>query len=200
MASAPDPVRTSTPVLMEGGTVIWCDLFTPAELDRLERYCDGLPLEQARLSSGAAHSIRTTMVAWVTRGQETEFLYQRMEGALLRLNAEHFRSELSGLATFQYALYKASENGYFDWHNDYGRLREAPEQEPRKLTASLQLSDGTSYEGCDLEVRAGHPLDVAPRERGVLMAFRAHSLHRVTPITSGVRKSLVAWAVGPELR
>ena len=200
MASAPDPVRAGTPALMEGGTVIWRDLFTPVELDRLERYCDGLELEQARLTSGSVHSIRTTKVAWVTRGQETEFLYLRMEAALLRLNAEHFRSDLSGLSTFQYALYTDSESGYFDWHNDYGRLRTAPEQEPRKLTASLQLSNGASYEGCDLEVRAAHPIDIAPRERGTLVAFRANALHRVTPITRGIRKSLVFWAVGPEYR
>jgi len=200
MVSAPDPVRSTTPVLMEGGTVVWRDLFAPADLDRLERYCDTLKLEQARLTSGSVNSIRTTQVAWVTRGSDTEFLYQRMEAALLRLNAEYFRSDLSGLATFQYALYQDTESGYFDWHNDYGRLRDAPQQEPRKLTASLQLSDGASYEGCDLEVRAAHPIDVAPRERGTLVAFRANALHRVTPITSGIRKSLVFWAVGPEYR
>ncbi len=195
-----DPVTSTTPVLMEGGTVAWRGLFGAGELDRLERYCDGLELEQARLTSGSVHSIRTTRVAWVHRNPDTEFLYQRIEAALLRLNAEHFRSELSGLSTFQYAVYKDSESGYFDWHNDYGRLRDAPQQEPRKLTASLQLSDGASYQGCDLEVRAAYPLDVAPRERGTLVAFRANALHRVTPITSGVRKSLVFWAVGPEYR
>ena len=73
-------------------------------------------------------------------------------------------------------------------------------QEPRKLTLSLQLSDGSAYEGCDLEARAAYPTDVAPRERGTLVAFRANVLHRVTPITRGVRKSLVIWAAGPEYR
>jgi PKHD-type hydroxylase len=65
---------------------------------------------------------------------------------------------------------------------------------------SLQLSDGASYDGCDLEIRAAHPIDIALRERGVLIAFRANALHRVTPITRGVRKSLVVWAAGPEFR
>ena len=37
-------------------------------------------------------------------------------------------------------------------------------------------------------------------ERGALMAFRANVLHRVTPITRGVRKSLVIWAADPEYR
>jgi len=189
-----------TPILMEGGSVLWRGLFSTGELDRLERLCDSLALEQARLTGTGHPAIRSTQVAWLHRDAATEDLYLRMEAIVLRLNAELFHFELSGLAVMQYALYRQEEAGYFDWHNDYGRYRGDPGQEPRKITISLQLSDGRSYEGCDLEVRAGHPLDVAPRERGVLMAFRAHSLHRVTPITNGVRKSLVAWAVGPELR
>jgi PKHD-type hydroxylase len=189
-----------TPVLMDGGMVAWRGLFSPAELDALERQCDALALEQARLTGNGENSIRVTRVAWVYRGAQTEELYRRMEEIVLRLNTEHFRCELSGLTTFQYAVYCQSEAGYFDWHNDYGRDRNDPGQEPRKLTLSLQLSDAASYDGCDLEARAAWPTDVAPRERGTLVAFRATVLHRVTPITRGVRKSLVSWAAGPEYR
>jgi len=119
---------------------------------------------------------------------------------VLRLNAEHFRSDLSGLTTLQHAVYRESEAGYFDWHIDYGRDNNDPGQEPRKITLSLQLSDPECYDGCDLEIRAAHLVDVAPRQRGALVAFRANALHRVTPITRGIRKSLVAWAAGPEYR
>ena len=31
------------------------------------------------------------------------------------------------------------------------------------------------------------PLDIAPRKRGDLVAFRAHALHRVTPVTRGAQ-------------
>jgi len=127
-------------------------------------------------------------------------LYLRMEAIVLRLNADLFHFDLTGLTTMQYAVYRQEEAGYFDWHNDYGRYRGDPVQEPRKITMSLQLSEGESYKGCDLEVRASHPIDIAPRERGALFAFRANALHRVTPITLGVRKSLVIWAAGPEFR
>jgi PKHD-type hydroxylase len=187
---------STTPVLMEGGSVIWRGLFTPAELNQLERDCDALPLAPAQLTGSTG--IRTTQVAWLHRDAQTEALYQRMESAVLRLNAELFRFELTGLTTMQYAVYRQDEAGYFDWHNDYGRYRGDPGAPPRKITMSLQLSD--DYEGCDLEIRAGHPVDVAPRERGVLVAFRANALHRVTPITRGTRKSLVIWAAGPEFR
>ncbi len=64
----------------------------------------------------------------------------------------------------------------------------------------LQLSDNASHDGCDLEARAAHLVDVAPRQRGALVAFHANALHRVTPITRGMRKSLVAWAAGPAYR
>lgn len=185
---------------MEGGTAAWHNLFTQAQLDALERQCDRLPLEPARLTGKGNDSIRTTQVAWVFRNAETEDLYRYMEAIVLRLNADLFHFELTGLTTIQYAVYRATESGYFDWHNDYGRYRGDPGQEPRKITMSLQLSDGASYEGCDLEIRAAHPVDVAARARGTLVAFRASALHRVTPITRGVRKSLVIWAAGPEFR
>ncbi|HZQ41563.1 MAG TPA: 2OG-Fe(II) oxygenase [Rhizomicrobium sp.] len=189
-----------TPILMEGGSVTWRGLFTPAQLDDLERYCDTLPLESARLTGSGTDGIRTTEVAWVYRNAQTEDLYLRMEAIVLRLNADLFHFALTGLTTMQYAVYHDKEAGYFDWHSDYGRYRGDPGQEPRKITLSLQLSDGASYDGCDLEVRAAHPIDVAARERGALMAFRANALHRVTPITRGLRKALVVWAAGPEFR
>jgi PKHD-type hydroxylase len=185
---------------MEGGSVSWLTLFPPEQLDAMEHHFDSLPLEPARLTGKGHDGIRSTQVAWVHRNAQTENLYLQMEAVVLRLNADLFHFDLTGLTTLQYAVYRQEDAGYFDWHNDYGRYRGDPGQEPRKITMSLQLSDAASYEGCDLEIRAAHPIDVASRERGALVAFRANALHRVTPITRGVRKSLVAWAAGPEFR
>jgi len=191
----------SRPFLLRGGTIVWHDLFSDVELVSLERYCDGLVLEPAQVQGDGYNSIRTSKVAWVERDTEaTQTLYLKMEKIVLRLNADYFRSDLSGLTTLQYAVYSQTEAGYFDWHIDYARDSANPAQEPRKITLSLQLSDAESYDGCELEVRAAHLIDVAPRQRGTLVAFRANALHRVTPITRGVRKSLVAWAAGPEYR
>jgi PKHD-type hydroxylase len=170
------------------------------ELASLERHCDELVFEPAQVLGDSYNSIRNSKVAWVERDTATEPLYLKMEKIVLRLNADYFRSDLSGLTTLQYAVYRQTEAGYFDWHIDYGRDSADPAQEPRKITLSLQLSDAESYDGCELEVRAAHLIDVAPRQRGTLVAFRANALHRVTPITRGVRKSLVAWAAGPDYR
>jgi len=190
-----------SPVL-SGALVAWQGLFSTDELDALVRLGDGLGMEKAELSGGGAgyENIRATQVAWVPRGPQTEALYRRMEEAILHINARFFRFDLSGLAKFQYAIYGGSEGGHFDWHKDYGRDPADPGQEPRKVTVSLQLSEASDYEGCDLQLRAGNQIDAAPRARGSLIAFPANVLHQVTPIRSGIRRALVAWAVGPEFR
>ena len=180
----------------------WQGLFSAAELDAIVRIGDGLAMEKAELSVGGAdyQSIRATQVAWMPREARTEQLYRRMEEAILKVNARFFHFDLSGLAVFQYALYGGAEGGHFDWHKDYGRDPADPAQEPRKLTISLQLSEASDYEGCDLQLRGGHQIDTAPRARGTLIAFPANVLHQVTPIRKGTRRALVAWAVGPEFR
>jgi PKHD-type hydroxylase len=193
-----EAIGFSTAPVLQGALVAWHGLFSQAELDALARHCDALVLEQAGLSGSEQNRIRETKVAWVIRNAATEAFYCRMEEVVLALNARFFRYDLSQLVTFQYAVYDGG--GHFDWHKDYGRAYGEPGQEPRKLTLSLQLSASADYDGCDLEVRGGNEVDSAPRERGCLIAFPANVLHRVTPLTRGVRKSLVIWAAGPEFR
>ncbi len=74
-----------------------------------------------------------------------------------------------------------SEGGHFDWHKDHGNTRE----EPRKISLSLQLSQGNAYEGCDLQLQSAGHIQTAPRSRGALIAFPSYALHRVTPIQRG---------------
>ncbi|HET7086844.1 MAG TPA: 2OG-Fe(II) oxygenase [Rhizomicrobium sp.] len=190
-----------SPVLC-GALVAWHGLFSDQELDAIVTLGDSLGLESAELSGrgGATENIRATRVAELPRRPETEGLYRRMEEAVLQLNARFFRFDLSGLVNFQYALYGGAQGGYFDWHKDYGRDPSDPGQEPRKVTLSLQLSAPSDYEGCELQVRAGNQIDTAPKARGTLVAFPANVLHQVTPIRSGLRRSLVAWAAGPDFR
>lgn len=187
---------------LSGSLAVWQRLFSTDELDALARLGDGLALEKAELSGGRQgyENIRSTKVAWMPRTPQTDIVYQRMEAAVLELNARFFRFDLSGLAMFQYALYGGPEGGHFDWHKDYGRDPTDPAQEPRKLTLSLQLSDASDYKGCELQIRSGNLIDTAPKERGTLVGFPANVLHQVTPIESGVRRALVIWAVGPEFR
>ena len=194
MDQIPDPFTA-------GPFAVWEGLFSPDELDAIERHGDGLNLQTAALSgAGYDNAIRRSRVAWLLRNPQTDALYRKMEDITQRLNRRFFQYQLSGLAPMQFAVYEAASQSHFEWHNDYGRERGHEQQEPRKLSLSLQLSDPAQYDGGDLEGRVRKETDAAPRTRGAVIAFPSYVLHRVTPVTRGTRKSLVAWVQGPEYR
>jgi len=100
---------------------------------------------------------------------------------------------LVSTSTLQMAAYGPGH--YYDWHVDRGQGAVAGR---RKLTLSVQLTDPGTYVGGELEINAdGHPFS-APRAQGTAVAFAAPTLHRVAPVVSGLRHSLVAWVHGPQ--
>jgi PKHD-type hydroxylase len=196
MAEIPEQNRLSTQTF-----TAWADAFTPAELDRIEAYGDRQAQEKAILLADSPEkeiidSIRITQTAWIQQNAETQWLYDRMQQVVRSLNAESYKYELNGFSEpFQYTVYRGEEGGHYGWHVDHGPL-----QFQRKLSVSLQLSDGAAYDGCELQFMAGNKMEVAPRERGAIIAFPSYVLHRVTPVTRGVRKSVVVWVTGPNFR
>jgi PKHD-type hydroxylase len=171
----------SFPVAVLGSLVVWKDLFTPKELDAIEAYGDGLTPMRAEMETyrGNTDNARITRIAWMGRNGDTAWLHARLEEAILTLNAEFCKYDLFGLMeAFQYTIYHGAEGSHYNWHVDLGR----ESIEPRKISLSLQLTDPSCYEGCDLVLEAGDGSYVAERARGALIAFPSYVLHRVTPI------------------
>jgi len=175
--------------------------FTPAELDAIEVLGDALAPIVASVADNsggnAVNRTRITQTAWIHRTPDSEWLYDRIERLTQQLNAQAFQYDLRGFSdNFQYAVYHGSSGGHYNWHIDM--IPHA--RGDRKMSLSLQLSDPSGYEGCDLQFIAGGSVENAPRERGTLIAFPSYITHRVTPATSGTRKSLVVWAAGPKFK
>lgn len=189
------PVGTTGPVPL----VVWKDAFTPREVDAIVAYGDQLAPMKAELAgrSESADDQRITRVAWMERKPGIEWLHARLEEMVLRINAEFYRYDLYGLKeAFQYTIYEGAEGGHYGWHVDVGERN----YEPRKISLSLQLSEPSDYEGGELVLEAGAGPQLAEKARGTLIAFPSFVLHRVVPVTSGIRKSLVIWVAGPEFR
>jgi len=146
--------------LPAGYLVGWPDLFTKAELDRIEAYGDSLSPMKAELAgrSDNIDYLRITRVAWLDRCQEIEWLYARIERAVLELNAQLYKYDLYGLVEhFQYTVYESAEGGHYDWHCDTGET-----VEPRKISLTLQLSEPSAYEGGELLCRGAPAARSAP--------------------------------------
>jgi PKHD-type hydroxylase len=131
----------------------------------------------------------------VERAPATTFIYDVLWELGCLVNDQHFHLDLSAIVKAPEYVEYTAEAGHFHWHNDYGLERPISR---RKLTLSIQLSDGVEYTGGDFEV-FGAP-DPLPRGIGSVIALPAYVHHRITPVRSGMRRALVAWLAGPALR
>jgi PKHD-type hydroxylase len=179
----------------------WADAFSREEIDRIVAYGDSLMPERLQLVGAdrkpqAADRLRITHTAWIEPNADTKWLFDRMQGVAQSLNDQTYQYDLRGFSeNFQYTVYHGSEGGHYDWHVDHGPLAV-----PRKLSMTVQLTDPSEYQGCELQFCAGGDIEIAPRERGTVVAFPSYVLHRVTPVISGTRRSLVVWTTGPKFR
>lgn len=138
---------------------------------------------------------RTSEVAWINDEVKHEWLFSRITDLALVANREMWNYDLWGYQDgLQYTIYY-DNGGHYDWHVDLG-----PGMSNRKLSCVVQLSDPSDYEGGELQMNTGSQLISVPKEKGLVTFFSSFVLHRVTPVTKGVRKSLVAWISGPNLR
>ena len=101
----------------------------------------------------------------------------------------------------QFTKYKL--NQYYHWHEDqdvkpFNNGEPAYQGKIRKLSCTLQLSHPDEYEGGDLEFETPKGIfrvdEIKPR--GSICVFPSFVKHRVTPVTKGVRHSLVMWNLG----
>ena len=135
-------------------------------------------------------SIRRAEVAWLDDVPEAAWVMDRMTGLIARANREAFGFEIDDLAeSAQAARYDAAQAAHFDWHTDIGAGALAAR---RKLTVVVQLSDPTDYEGGLLELRSDSNILAADAAQGTATVFPSFVLHRVTPVTEGLRWSLAS--------
>ena len=85
------------------------------------------------------------------------------------------------------------KNGHFQSHTD--TVLDDYVSEARKLTIITILND--DYEGGRLYFHVGNEREYPELEPGDVIIFPSFLVHGVEPITSGIRKSVVTWLVGP---
>lgn len=173
--------------------------FTEAECLRLRDLVDLAPAERAAIKAARTPTaIRESRIVWLPEDPAWRWVEERMARLLAEANRALFGFDLDGFdERFQIARYGAAEGGHFDWHVDRAASGLARR---RKVSISVQLSNAPEYDGGALEVFADGRLWRAPHAQGTAVLFASLLGHRVTPVTRGVRHSLVAWAHGPALR
>ena len=174
------------------------DVFSKEELELIRTIGDKTPKQAATTvadENDVVSEYRKSEIAWLDDNQETRWLYEKIADLCKIANRNMWNFDIWGYQdSFQYTVYYG-DGGHYDWHVDLG-----PSISNRKISFVLQLSDPGEYDGGDLQMNPGGQIMTVPKGLGTLCFFPSFMLHRVTPLNSGVRKSLVNWFCGANFR
>ena len=120
-------------------------------------------------------------------------------------NKQHWNYDLDGCDPIQYTEY--NEGGKYDWHVDQEKETSKIGNKflMRKLSMTIWLNDPDEYEGGEFDIEVEGPrkdprYDSIKLPKGSVIVFPSRIWHRVRPVTSGERRSLVTWFRGPPFR
>ncbi len=171
--------------------------FTDFEVEKIKKLGGSMPKERASIGNeGTVSEYRISDIAWINDNEESKWLYTKIADYAKIANKEMWNFDIWGYQdSLQYTNYYGDGGGHYDWHLDLG-----PGLSNRKLSVVIQLSDPNDYVGGDLEMNVGGSILKVPKEKGLICFFPSFLLHRVTPLSSGTRTSLVTWLCGANLR
>ena len=151
------------------------------------------------------HKKRKSNVAWMN----DRWIYKEIQPYIHAANQNAgWNFDWNFSESCQFTKYKM--NQFYDWHCDSNELPYDRPDEPdkhgkiRKLSATVSLVDDSEYEGGDFEFDFRNNDDGSniPRvceeikPKGSIVVFPSFVWHRVKPVTSGTRYSLVLWNLG----
>ncbi|MEZ5371760.1 MAG: 2OG-Fe(II) oxygenase [Microthrixaceae bacterium] len=173
------------------------EAFDRAECERIVALAEPEEAEPASLEGDdAVDRVRSSSVSWLVSDDTTWWIYERL-GELVAEANERWGFDLVGFEEeLQYTRYDGPGDHY-TWHRD-GLDGDVS---TRKISVVVQLTDPAEYTGAGLEFPDDDPAtDDRYRAQGSAVLFPAFEYHRVTPLRSGRRRSLVAWVAGPPFR
>ena len=140
---------------------------------------------------------RNSSICWIPYTPASDWLYKKIADFAIEANTELWQLEISSMSeSIQYSVYSSEQQQHYHWHMDCGSGTMAR----RKVSVVVQLSTPEEYEGGNLEFHIRKDTFKAPQQKGDVIVFPSFFMHRVTPVTKGVRKSLVIWISGPPFK
>ena len=186
-------------------TIIKCPYYYFASALNKEM-CEGIIESGLNLSSTEAKvndgpkthedlSLRKGKVSWFEKNSPIHSIINNFVHQANYAAKWHFT--LNSSEKVQFAQYE--NEAFYNWHRD----GDISSDNFRKLSVTVQLSDPFDYTGGNFEMK--HiwndtllEMDKETTMQGTIIIFPSMLPHRVTPITKGVRYSLVQWFSGPD--
>ena len=151
------------------------------------------------------HKKRKSNVTWM----DDRWIYKEIQPYIHAANQNAgWNFDWNFSESCQFTKYKL--NQFYDWHCDSNELPyDRPEElnkhgKIRKLSTTVSLVDSSEYEGGDFEFDFRNNDDGSNiphvckeiKPKGSIVVFPSFVWHRVKPVISGTRYSLVMWNLG----
>jgi len=174
--------------------------FDSFDIDRILAISELYEFQDAKIHShdnneAVDSEIRKSSIKWlIPEVEKTEWIYERLMTCTIEANTELWEFNINHFKdAIQYTEYHGDREGHYDWHIDLGSGNSGT----RKISIVVQLSDPDDYEGGELQLQMGaDDYTSIIKKKGAITLFPSYLRHRVTPVTKGIRKSLVLWVGG----
>ena len=170
---------------------LWSSAFTNKQIHKIIECALRQPVQKVNIFSTEKpmEVIRSSSIRWLSDEWIKKMLWEYVKKA----NNNAFKVDVENHAEIQFTEYTAEQSDQYDWHHDVHWNGQTDFD--RKISITLQLSDPKEYEGGDFEFDEINT-NADFKTKGTLLIFPSYLRHRVLPVTSGVRRSLVAWFWG----
>ena len=158
-------------------------------------------MEDATIEADKIKEHRSSSISWLKRDDTTEFIYSKVLQLIYMENVNNnWNFDYDAIEDLQFTRYDKSQ--HYNWHVDQTSAVYHDEElsgKIRKISFSIILND--DYEGGDFQFEVGAPYEedriiTLTPSKGCAIVFPSFKFHRVTPVTKGVRYSLVGWICG----
>lgn len=169
--------------------------FSKDDCEQIKQQARVFPqMKATTFAEGEDDPNRNSTVRWIEPTPDTRWIFESIQNFAIEANSELFKTAITGFTeNIQYTEYEG-KGTHYDWHPDIG-----PSKNKRKISVVVQLSDPADYKGGELIINTGHEV-ATNNEQGSVILFPSILLHKVSPLISGNRYSLVSWVSGPAWR
>jgi len=165
-------------------------IFTPKLCQEIIDLSKTLPQEKGTVFEKSKES-RISTISWIPFNK-MQPMYDEINTFIQKTNRNHF-----GFGDIQIReraqITEYTKGGFYNWHTDTS-IDMSGEPAVRKLSMTLLLNDPSEFEGGELQIAGTKNTKLM--KQGHATIFASFLQHTVTPVTRGVRRSLVMWFGG----